>query len=344
MPAGMVWGAIGNDITCDFQGFFTVIGASGAMLYSVSISVYFLLVIKFNVSNERIKQRYEPFLHAVPIIYSLTTSLWVFTTGGYNPAGTICWIANEPLNCDKDPDVDCVTTLIKLKGWVAAGTPYLGAFLLNCVIMFVLWFAEYSNFRRTRNHRLSFIASPSTPRNETENQDEEEGAVTRCLGCLARIKYLRLSSRPTDNVGLSPLAAHLSRPSNAAMRRRRSITNRALAYIIGYLMTYLFSFIYRFWEGYGNEVPFIIIFLTRLLYPLQGFFNVVIYSYPHVLNTRQKFPEYSWFKAFWEVVHSGGDNDQLPTTKRSRRRSSAAARRLNFPVQQTGPATHLENG
>ena len=47
MPANSaIWGSVGNDITCGMQGFMTVIGLCGAVLYSLSLvsCCYFLLV------------------------------------------------------------------------------------------------------------------------------------------------------------------------------------------------------------------------------------------------------------------------------------------------------------
>ena len=205
--------------------------------------------------------------------------------------------------------------------------------------MAVLWFAEYANFKKNQSHRLSFISTPhATPEGNTSTtQEERSNCLTRCI---TNIRNSTSSSR-NEQAGAnptSPLAARLSRPSLAAAKRRKAITNRALAYIIGYLLTYIFSFVYRVMEIQGLTPPFAIIFLTRPFYPMQGFFNVLIYSYPHVSNTRQRCPEYSWFRAFWEVVKSGGDNDQLPISRRSRRRASAAARRrLTFPLQNEEP-------
>lgn len=333
MPASMIWGAIGNNTTCELQGFLAVIGAGCSILYSLSITVYFLLVIKFNISNEIIKKKYEPFLHAIPITYVFTVAFYIYATSSYNPSGTLCWISHRPTNCNLNSEVECVTSLINLKRWLAAGIPVFTAFILNCVIMFVLWLTEYTNFIKNRNRRLSFIGAPSSPgwRINNDSQDEEE---TGCLACCSKKNYLDSSPNALANVNASPLAAHLSRPSNAAMKRRRSITNRALAYIIGYLLTYVFTVTYRLFENFGVEPPYTIIFFSRLLYPLQGLFNVLIYTYPYVLLTRQKFSEYSWLKAFWEVVKSGGDSDQIPVSRSARRRRSSAARRLTFPLKR----------
>ena len=71
MPAVTLWGTIGNDVTCDLQAFFVSIGFIGVILYSLSLSIYFLLVVRFDIPEAKIKKNVEPFLHAVPIVYSI---------------------------------------------------------------------------------------------------------------------------------------------------------------------------------------------------------------------------------------------------------------------------------
>ena len=45
MPANdTIWGSVGNDITCEMQGFFIVLGFCGAVLYSLSLVSCYILV------------------------------------------------------------------------------------------------------------------------------------------------------------------------------------------------------------------------------------------------------------------------------------------------------------
>jgi hypothetical protein len=60
-------------------------------------------------------------------------------------------------------------------------------------------------------------------------------------------------------------------------------------------------------------------------------FNVLVFTYPHVVSYCRSHSSHTWFRAFWEVVKSGGDSDQTRTGK-GRRGSSTATRRLsNLP-------------
>ena len=42
-----------------------------------------------------------------------------------------------------------------------------------------------------------------------------------------------------------------------------------------------------------------------------GFFNVLVFTYPHVSSYRRNHNNCSWCKAFFEVIKSGGDSDRL---------------------------------
>lgn len=274
-PESGMWGAIGNSTSCDIQGFLTILGCSGTVLYTLSLTIYFLLVIKYNVPEGVIKKRFEPFFHAVPILFSITISVTVLATQNFNPAGTVCWIASEPVGCDKNPDVECVSkgNPATLK-WVSVGAPVLVVFVINCIILGLICWTVYSKTKKSQSYRRYSWALNSTSSAQEEKQDEEQG----CCNGLGKKKWKCLVSTLTcskmtmdkQNPELSPLAARFSRPTQASITRLREISNRAIAYIVGYSMTYGAPVIYRIMEQYDYEIPYTIIFLSRLLFPLQG--------------------------------------------------------------------------
>ncbi len=69
--------------------------------------------------------------------------------------------------------------------------------------------------------------------------------------------------------------------------------------------------------------------LFSLIFPLQGVLNVFALTRPFVLTLLRRNREYSWLKAFWTIIKSGGDEDQLCFR---RRRSSV--RRTSNMLQQ----------
>ncbi len=340
MPAetGM-WGAIGNGISCDIQGFLTIFGCNGTVLYSLSLTIYFLLVIRYELPDATIKKRVEPYLHAVPILFALTTSIYILATNNFNPAGTVCWVAAEPAGCEHDNEVDCVSkgNVDTLK-WVSVGVPLLSVFGFNCIMLALILWTAYHKTMKSQSYGKSWITTTESLSSIThvdnhgrnvavEKQNKKSQAKCSCNLLLNLLRFVlcrknEAESKEVESSVISPLAARFSRKSKASILRLQEVSNRAMAYIIGYLLTFLFSALYRIIiQTTGAESPFAIIFLSRLLFPLQGFFNVMVFTYPHVSTYRKKHPGYSYLHALWEVVKSGGDNDEVRPGRASRRNS-----------------------
>ena len=93
----------------------TQLGASGSPLYSLSLTIFYLCAIKFNVKDARFRQSIEPYLHAVSNIWAWFSAIFVLSTGYINNAGSGCWIAPYPEDCAHNAEVDCI------RGWVEYG-------------------------------------------------------------------------------------------------------------------------------------------------------------------------------------------------------------------------------
>lgn len=67
----------------------------------------------------------------------------------------------------------------------------------------------------------------------------------------------------------------------------------------------------------GKTVPFGLFLTARFFNPLQGVFNILVFSGPFVSSMKRSHPEYSWWKAFCLTVLSGGDNNLSGQSKRT---------------------------
>ena len=115
--------------------------------------------------------------------------------------------------------------------------------------------------------------------------------------------------------------------SRASVWRLQEISNQAAAYVVGYTLSFIFSVIYCLIEAYGSgPVPFAVLLLARFFFPLQGLFNVLIYTFSHVVSYWRNHTECNWPWAFWEVVKNGGDSDQSMIGRGSRKRESVRRR------------------
>ena len=63
--------ALGNDTTCKVQGTLAVFSTVSTPLYNLALCGYFLCVIKYNMTDKRFERLWEPYLHALPILYRI---------------------------------------------------------------------------------------------------------------------------------------------------------------------------------------------------------------------------------------------------------------------------------
>lgn len=66
-PVSPIW-AMGNQVTCEVQGFMYQLAGIATPGYNVMLSLYYLLVVRYGWCERRIKQ-VESYLHAYPIIF-----------------------------------------------------------------------------------------------------------------------------------------------------------------------------------------------------------------------------------------------------------------------------------
>lgn len=66
----------------------------GVPLYNASLSIYYFLVLFKGYKEHQVK-KVEPFLHAIPIIFALSTAIAVAATDNYRSANVWCWITMD---------------------------------------------------------------------------------------------------------------------------------------------------------------------------------------------------------------------------------------------------------
>jgi len=84
-----IYGSVGNNVTCQIQGIFMILGIS-VPLYNTSLNLFYLLSIRYNMDPERFSHRIEPILHAISILGPTLFAAIYSTTGSIKPSGTAC--------------------------------------------------------------------------------------------------------------------------------------------------------------------------------------------------------------------------------------------------------------
>jgi len=105
-PQGSAYFAYGNVTTCEIQGFLTQVSLSQAF-YNASLSIYYVLFVRFGYSERKIKDKVEPFLHAISVGFLVSTAVLGLPFEVYNFSGTRCGVSPYPMNCSSDLGVDC---------------------------------------------------------------------------------------------------------------------------------------------------------------------------------------------------------------------------------------------
>jgi hypothetical protein len=89
-PNPKVLWSIGNDFTCNVQGYLIQMGTA-SFVYSATLTIYFVMVIKYQMKERDIKKR-EIWLHAPPLLFSFGTSTASLVLGHYGNSNLWCWI------------------------------------------------------------------------------------------------------------------------------------------------------------------------------------------------------------------------------------------------------------
>jgi len=138
-----------NQAACSTQGFFVTLGMAIAPLTNCALCIYYICVVKLNMSVAKIKKKVEPFLHAIPWMYAIIIPSIALATRSINPNFNMCTVAEyRPKGCDSD---DCVVGKDRVKKLFLIQTALLViAFIAIIVMMTVIFFIVWTQERRMR--------------------------------------------------------------------------------------------------------------------------------------------------------------------------------------------------
>ncbi|KAI2510065.1 hypothetical protein MHU86_4359 [Fragilaria crotonensis] len=90
---------IGNIASCTSQAFLIQTGV-GFMIYNACLSIYYVLMVRYNVSKKRMIWR-EKIMHAVAIVWGIGSAIIPVPLEIFNELGlgSGCWIHQTPIDC-----------------------------------------------------------------------------------------------------------------------------------------------------------------------------------------------------------------------------------------------------
>jgi hypothetical protein len=158
VPRGSYAMSAGTQASCSYQGFMLQL-AIGAPLYNCSLSIFYLLLIKYRWSDERIRLL-EKYVHGSILCFSFGSAVILLPLGQYNQINSICWIQGSPIGCGSSTfpsgDVLCERGSYAWLYGVSLFYAPLWVCMILCVgCMFTIHFEVQSTFRRLERYSVS---------------------------------------------------------------------------------------------------------------------------------------------------------------------------------------------
>ena len=303
-----IWISVGNISTCTIQGTMTYSGSVGTTMYNAMLSAYYMLTIAFNVREDVMVNRIEPYFHAIPIVYIISTNAFLLATSSFNTMGALCGISPYPKGCGSDPNIECERGLNANKYiWYFQGYPIMFMFVMIVSSMVALYCSVRRQELKMQRYHVNQSTLPSrlqelrrmkrsTTTNETKTSDIEMSSP---------IHHQNDSYQPRRTPRSNPFA-----------RNRRAAMVQCSFYISAYFLTWVFTIVMRFLPGGPISTVFWI--LANLFSPLQGFLNFLVYIRPQVIELRN-FDNISTWKAVVKIVKHGGVDLSLRRRRQSLR-------------------------
>jgi len=321
------------------------------------------------VTESHFRRRIEPFLHAVPLLFSLVNALILLFANHLNQADAVCWIAPVPYNCINEADIECIRgERSYLYRWIFAAGP-------NGVALSCLFAISYKMYMIVKQREKGDSSDGGTAGREDKNdfsmelpkvRETEESEVNPQQQCTNMDVKKERSSRSiisstghhrSDDGGSSTsrgagegVSVHqgsnqqavddevqrklqqrqqqieLMKTKKILWFRSKEALKQACYFITSFLLCYFWVYLNGAYESIpGQESPYAVRICLWFFFPLQGFFNIIIFIRPHVTVLRQNSKDrMSYMEAAWKVVKSGTDI------------SREAARSAASPVLRSG--------
>lgn len=95
--------------------------------------------------------------------------------------------------------------------------------------------------------------------------------------------------------------------SKMARAYRQEMSLQLILYSLSFVCTYLLLIVLQFILATNKDPAIFLWLIAQTLYPLQGFFNILIFIRPAACVTRIRGDGISWLKAYYLVAKNGGE-------------------------------------
>ena len=249
-----VWGNIGNETTCNIQGFTSVFGF-GVIFYNTSLSIYFLLCIRYGMTESKIGKTVEPAMHIISILYPLSCAIAGLYLKVYNFSETRCWVSPYPQDCINNDQIDCDWGEFAYSfRWLYAGGSLI---IFWCVILTSQFLIFWTFWCQDKAMNKKYGTYSIVPRCEKKRV-----------------------SLPVSSNGPNPQLNNLR-------KRTLAVATQASFFVLASTMTYIWPLLYRGIEQTSSSKPSLfLLYVKQVFFPLQGLFNFLVYVRPSYIKIR----------------------------------------------------------
>eukprot|EP00545_Synedropsis_sp_CCMP1620_P004988 CAMPEP_0119030406 /NCGR_PEP_ID=MMETSP1176-20130426/41013_1 /TAXON_ID=265551 /ORGANISM="Synedropsis recta cf, Strain CCMP1620" /LENGTH=470 /DNA_ID=CAMNT_0006986775 /DNA_START=288 /DNA_END=1700 /DNA_ORIENTATION=- len=255
----------GTIASCNFQGWLYQAGTAVPMYNSV-LSIYYLLRVKYKVSDEDLRKHTLPAMHVFVLVFAFGTATIALVLQLYNFGGMLgCWISDgctpgdELENCGRGSNHE-------LFMWLFGGFPVLASLAVTIVTTAMLYCDVRSQeVIAHRRHSYEYDRHSRATSGRSRPDDGEAEA---------------LESSENEKISLWGCCRCWLERASERNKISAKVRDSGLLYVIAFWITYLPFLVIELCHLAGSDVPDWIRFANVTLLPLQGFFNIIIYKIP----------------------------------------------------------------
>lgn len=223
--------AVGNHTSAVIFTAVMTFGIAGSQMYNVSLSIYYLYLIKYDYRERKFKEKVEPFVHLIPITWTLVGVTSCLATQSFNQGFSNYFLNSYPNGCRKDDEIDCTRgKAAPILGLIFGALTFVVSLFANIIILLWIWRHVYLQEKKAdliRLRRVSTIMQHSLsqrPSNPTTTSSDPG----------------RRLSQESDTGVLAQALASRRRSQVDSSRRNRSrrFLRQAFWYAIAFILCY----------------------------------------------------------------------------------------------------------
>lgn len=300
---------IGNEHSCNAQGFFIQVGVSSGILLMVALQLQYVLAIKYGWREKALSRLH--ILLCIPFIYGFGTAIAASVLDLYNPATWSCWIAPHPIECTSTyainmgysdlKETDCVRgdnariyqfAFFYIPLWVSI------AFCLAAMLLVAR--SVKATEKKTARRSMSTLSRKDSKNNEHFSNSAFKGDIegSERPEQVNDTFPIRDKAVRKTSIILHSGSVFQSQNMTPALALTSRVRTQCILYAMGFLIVWSFSTVFRFAELMGWTVHPILSVLAGFFLGSQGVWNAVIYFRPKYKKVEKRY----WWEKIWVLV------------------------------------------